>query len=154
MRYLALDYSSTSCGWCIYDTDFDAFTSGTIRPNGDFNTRVNEIRDELYGICIRGIDRVYIEDIYGGFPGTVKKLIASAYFTCSGIVESFEDIITVNASTWRKNAYGRHPKDKNLVKQLAIDTCESFGHSVDSADEAEAVMIMKACIKMHELERR
>ena len=141
MRILTLDYSTTSCGWCLCDSKTSTFKYGSIKPKGNLEERVTYIANFLS--TFTNVDKVVVEEVSSMINAkTLRALLRGLGYALGKIITSYDNATYVTPSHWRKVAWGFTPRKTVEAKALAITSLKERGITCSNDDEAEAIGIM------------
>lgn len=142
MIVLALDPSTTSTGWCIYNTELDTYEDyGTIKSKAhNAIWRIIEIRKNIVELVnVWKPELVVIEDLSVTRNASTVKLLAGLQIEIEIICEKREYLYQlVRPSEWRKVVGIKGQKRKEQKANTIKHVKEKHGIDVNE-DEADAI---------------
>lgn len=162
MMWISIDPSKASTGVALWD-GIELKDSLVIKPRGTkgayyFENDVVDCRAIAYG-KLRGtvncpVERAFIERGAGGMLNAVRAQgwmcgYIAACFELAGMSAPEEVVV----SEWRRviteDCGISWPANRDRKKALAIDLVKQlYGRTVDNDDEADAILLGRACIRM------
>lgn len=146
MKLLSLDYSSTCCGFCYFDTETKDLILSSIAPSGDEPERIRYIPEILADLPLPS--NTIVEEVTSMTnANTLRTLLRGAGYTIGKLGISYDTVSYVRPGEWRKSAWGRSPRKRAEAKQLAMDKLWDWGIPYSNDDEAEALGLMLWYVK-------
>ena len=144
MVVLSIDPSTTSTGWCIYDTDQEEFLEyGCIKPTSrDVIVRIIAIDNRIREIIrLWKPEIVLVEELSVTRNGSSTKVLAGLQVVIQMACERARIIcVPVRPTQWRK-VVGIKGKNRKEQKAEAIQYIKRRYREIVNEDEADAICI-------------